>query len=116
MIRRPPRSTLFPYTTLFRSDEISRNYLGLVIANEGENFSVGANLYEVLAAARSGRWDAIAQGIRAFQDANMRLRYSEKPVVAAPHQRALGGGCEIMIHCDQIHAAAELYAGFVEAG
>jgi 3-hydroxyacyl-CoA dehydrogenase len=97
-------------------DEISRNFLGLVIANEGENFSVGANLYEVLAAAKSGQWDAIAQGIRAFQDVNMRLRYSEKPVVAAPHQRALGGGCEIMSHCDQIHAAAELYTGFVEAG
>ncbi len=97
-------------------DEVSRNFLGLVIANEGDSFSVGANLYEVLAAARSGRWDAIGEGIRAFQNANMRLRYSEKPVVAAPHQRALGGGCEIIVHCDQVHAAAELYAGFVEVG
>ena len=97
-------------------EEVSHNYLGLVIANEGESFSVGANLYEVLAAARAGQWDAIAQALRSFQDANMRLRYSEKPVVAAPHQRALGGGCEIIIHCDRIHAAAELYTGFVEVG
>src|SRR5436309_16058541 len=46
----------------------------------------------------------------------MCLRYSAKPVVASPHHMALGGGCEITLHCDQVHAAAELYAGFVEAG
>ena len=97
-------------------DEVSRNHAGLVIANEGESFSAGANLFEVLTAAKSGQWDAIDQAIRSFQNANMRLRYSVRPVVAAPHQRALGGGCEILVHCDQVHAAAELYAGFVEAG
>jgi 3-hydroxyacyl-CoA dehydrogenase len=97
-------------------DEVSRNFEGMVIANDGANFSVGANLVEALGAAKNGQWEALGQGIRAFQDANMRLRYSEKPVVAAPHNMALGGGCEIIIHCDQVHAPAELYAGFVEVG
>jgi 3-hydroxyacyl-CoA dehydrogenase len=97
-------------------DRVAREFVGLVVANEGENFSAGANLVAVLEAARAERWDAIEAAVRRFQDANMRLRYSDKPVVAAPHQRALGGGCEIALHCDQIHAAAELYMGFVEVG
>ncbi len=97
-------------------DETARNFQGLVIANEGENFSAGANLVEVLGAAKAGRWDAIDQGIRAFQALNMRLRYFEKPVVAAPHNMTLGGACEIAVHVDQIHASVELYMGFVEVG
>lgn len=97
-------------------DEVARNFEGMVIANQGENFSVGANLAKVLGAARAGKWDAIDLGIRAFQNVNMRLRYSEKPVVVAPHNLTLGGGCEIALHGDQIHASAELYMGFVEVG
>ncbi len=97
-------------------DEVARNFQGLVIANEGDNFSAGANLVEVLGAARTGKWDAIEHGIRTFQAVNMRLRYSEKPVVVAPHHMALGGACEIAVHADQIHAAAELHMGFVEVG
>jgi 3-hydroxyacyl-CoA dehydrogenase len=97
-------------------EEVSRNFEGLVIANDGDNFSAGANLVEVLGASRAGKWDAIDEVIRSFQQANSRLRYSEKPVVAAPHQMALGGGCEIVIQSDQVHAAAELYIGFVEVG
>lgn len=96
--------------------EVARNHAGLVIANDGDHFSVGANILEVLGAAKSGQWDAIDRVIRGFQSANMGLRYSEKPVVAAPHAMALGGGCEILVHCDQVHAAAELYTGFVEVG
>ncbi|HYK87859.1 MAG TPA: 3-hydroxyacyl-CoA dehydrogenase NAD-binding domain-containing protein [Acidobacteriota bacterium] len=97
-------------------DEVARNFAGMVIANEGENFSAGANLVELLGAARAGQWQAIEAGIRAFQAANMRLRYSEKPVVIAPHNMTLGGACEIAVHADQIHASAELYMGFVEVG
>jgi 3-hydroxyacyl-CoA dehydrogenase len=97
-------------------EAVAANFEGMAIANEGENFSVGANLVEVLGAARAGKWDAIDRAIRAFQNVNMRLRYSEKPVVVAPHNMALGGGCEIALHGDQIHASAELYMGFVEVG
>jgi len=95
-------------------DEVARNFEGMVIANEGEDFSAGANLVGVLGAAKAEQWDAIDRGIRAFQNVNMRLRYSEKPVVVAPHNVTLGGGCEIALHGDQIHASAELYMGFVE--
>ena len=97
-------------------DEVARNFEGMVIANEGENFSAGANLVEILSAAKAGQWDTIEQGVRAFQNVNMSLRYSEKPVVVAPHNMTLGGGCEIALHGDQIHASAELYMGFVEVG
>jgi 3-hydroxyacyl-CoA dehydrogenase len=97
-------------------EETARGFSGLVIANEGENFSVGANLVEVLTAARAGRWDDIDRAVRRLQQATLRLRRFEKPVVAAPHQRAIGGGCEIVLHADAVHAAAELYMGFVELG
>jgi 3-hydroxyacyl-CoA dehydrogenase len=70
----------------------------------------------MLEAARSSRWDEIEKLIRDFQDANMMLRYSDIPVVAAPHKLALGGGCEIVVHADRIHASPELYIGFVETG
>jgi 3-hydroxyacyl-CoA dehydrogenase len=97
-------------------DEVERNFAGMVIANEGDNFSAGANLYEILVAAREARWDTIETMIREFQRVNMRLRYSDKPVVAAPHNLTLGGACEISVHADRIHASAELYMGFVETG
>ncbi len=97
-------------------EEVSRNFAGLVIANDGENFSAGANLYEILVAARNAQWDSIEKAVRDFQDVTMRLRLSEKPVVAAPHNLALGGACEISVHAARIHASAELYMGFVETG
>ncbi len=97
-------------------EEAERRFEGLVIANEGDNFSVGANLVEILGGARSGRWEEIDRAIRAFQNANMRLRYSEKPVVVAPHNMTLGGACEVTVHADQVRASAELYIGFVEVG
>jgi 3-hydroxyacyl-CoA dehydrogenase len=97
-------------------EQVSRSFGGLVVANEAENFSAGANLVQVLQAARAAQWDAIEKGIRDFQESNMRLRYSEKPVVVAPHNLTLGGGCEISLHATQIHASPELYMGFVETG
>jgi 3-hydroxyacyl-CoA dehydrogenase len=93
-----------------------RSFVGLVIANDGANFSAGANLAQMLGAARNSQWNVIEKLIRDFQSANMMLRYSDIPVVAAPHKLALGGGCEIVVHADRIHASPELYIGFVETG
>ena len=70
----------------------------------------------LLLEAQEGNWDEIDQMIRAFQKATTGLRYSEVPVIVAPHGLALGGGCEIAIHGDRIQAAAETYMGLVEAG
>ncbi len=96
--------------------EVGQNYDALVIGNEGENFSVGANIMMLLLAAQEGEWDEIAIGVRQFQNANMQLRYSAKPVVTAPFGMALGGGCEITMHGDRARAASETYLGLVEVG
>ncbi len=92
------------------------NFEALVVANQGENFSVGANLVLVLMAAQAGEWDELEMGIRRFQQANMALKYAPKPVVAAPFGMTLGGGAEISLHSTRVHAAAELYIGLVEVG
>ena len=94
--------------------ETAANFEAMVVANQGGNFSVGANLVLVLMAAQSGEWDEIDLGIRRFQQANMALKYAPKPVVAAPFGLTLGGGCEILLHCPRAQAWAELYAGLVE--
>jgi 3-hydroxyacyl-CoA dehydrogenase len=96
--------------------EVAQNHDALVIGNHAENFSVGANLMLLLLGAREGEWDEIALSVRQFQNANMSLRYSEKPVVVAVHGMALGGGCEITMHGDRARAAAESYIGLVEVG
>lgn len=96
--------------------EVAQNFEGLVIANEADNFSVGANIMMVLLAIQEGEWDEIALSVRQFQNANMNLRYSPKPVVVAPAGMALGGGCEITMHGDKARAAAETYMGLVEVG
>ncbi|HYP28643.1 MAG TPA: 3-hydroxyacyl-CoA dehydrogenase/enoyl-CoA hydratase family protein [Blastocatellia bacterium] len=96
--------------------EVDKNFEALVVGNQGENFSVGANIMMVLLAAQEGEWDEIALGVRQFQNANMSLRYSSKPVVTAPHGMALGGGCEVTMHGDRARAAAETYLGLVEVG
>jgi len=96
--------------------ETAENYEALVIGNQGENFSVGANIMLLLLGAQEGEWDEIALSVRQFQNANMALRYSPKPVVVAPHGMALGGGCEITMHGDRARAAAETYLGLVEVG
>ncbi len=96
--------------------ELESNFDAMVIANQGENFSVGANLMLVLLAAQEGDWDELNAAIHRFQQATMALKYSPKPVVAAPFSRALGGGCEIPLHCTRIQASAETYMGLVEVG
>lgn len=92
------------------------DYRGLVIGNNGENFSAGANLAMVLMLAIDQEWDELNFAIKAFQNATMRIRYSAIPVVAAPQGLALGGGCEICLHADAVVAAAETYIGLVEVG
>jgi 3-hydroxyacyl-CoA dehydrogenase len=96
--------------------EVGQNFEALVIANQADNFSVGANIMMLLLGIQEGEWDEIAMSIRHFQNANMNLRYSEKPVVVAPQGMALGGGCEVTLHADKVRAAAESYIGLVEVG
>jgi 3-hydroxyacyl-CoA dehydrogenase len=96
--------------------EASQNFSALVVAGEGENFSVGANLMLLLLEAQEGNWEEIDAMIRTFQKATTGLRYSDVPVVAAPFGLTLGGGCEIVLHADRVQAAAESYIGLVEVG
>lgn len=100
----------------FAVEEVEKNHVGLVIGNQGGNFSAGANIMMLLLAAQEEEWDDINLMIHTFQQANMRLRYSSKPVVAAPYGLSLGGGCEIPLHADKVRAAGETYMGLVEVG
>jgi 3-hydroxyacyl-CoA dehydrogenase len=95
---------------------LNTDFDAMVIANEAVNFSVGANLMLALVAAQEQEWDEIHMGLKQFQNVNLALKYAPKPVVAAPHGLALGGGCEIPLHATRIQAAAEAYIGLVEAG
>ncbi|KAB2891731.1 MAG: 3-hydroxyacyl-CoA dehydrogenase [Desulfobulbaceae bacterium] len=90
--------------------------VGLVIGNRGANFSVGANLMMLAVAVAEGAYDDINMTIRAFQRATMAVKYARVPVVAAPFNMALGGGCEFCLHADAINAYAETYMGLVEIG
>jgi 3-hydroxyacyl-CoA dehydrogenase len=96
--------------------ELETRFDAMVIGNQGENFSAGANLMMVLLAAQEQEWDDLNAAIHAFQQMNMSLKYASKPVVAAPFGLALGGGCELPLHCKRIQASAELYMGLVEVG
>ena len=91
-------------------------YKGLVIANEGANFSAGANVGMIFMLAIEQDYDEIDMAIRMFQQTMMRVRYSAIPVVAAPHGLALGGACELSLHADKVIPAAETYTGLVEVG
>jgi 3-hydroxyacyl-CoA dehydrogenase len=93
-----------------------KNYKGLVIANEGANFSAGANVGMIFLFAIEQEYDELDFAIRAFQNTIMRCRYSSIPVVVAPHGLALGGACEMSLHSDKVCAAAETYTGLVELG
>lgn len=97
-------------------DEVDKNFVGMVIGNQAKNFCVGANLFLILVAAQNGAWDELEKTVKSFQDACMAIKYSSKPVVAAPFRMTLGGGCEICLHCHRIQADAETYAGQVEVG
>lgn len=96
--------------------ESSRALRGMVIGNDGANFSVGANLHEVVAAIDDGKFSALEDFVAGFQRVILRVRYAGKPVVVAAHQRVLGGGCEMLMASANAVAAAESYIGLVELG
>ncbi|HOO57372.1 MAG TPA: 3-hydroxyacyl-CoA dehydrogenase NAD-binding domain-containing protein [bacterium] len=93
-----------------------KGFLGVVIGNEGQNFSVGANIMMLLMESRAKNWTNVEMASKVFQDCNMALKYAPFPVVTAPFQMVLGGGCEVTMHGDAICAAAETYIGLVEVG
>jgi 3-hydroxyacyl-CoA dehydrogenase len=97
-------------------EEGSKQFRALVIGNETENFSAGANLVLIVMGAQQGMWDVIDQALLKMQHISQLLKYSNIPVVAALAGRALGGGCEIVMHCSHTRALAESYIGLVETG
>jgi 3-hydroxyacyl-CoA dehydrogenase len=96
--------------------ELEANFEALVIGNQGEAFSAGANLMLILMAAQEQDWDELELAVRKFQRANMAIKYATKPVVVAAHGITVGGGCEIALHGARTQAAAETYMGLVETG
>jgi 3-hydroxyacyl-CoA dehydrogenase len=96
--------------------EAKANFDALVIGNQGEQFTLGANLMLVLLAVQEEEWEELGASLRRFQDANMGLKYADVPVVAAPFGLTLGGGCEISLHAARVRASAETYMGLVEVG
>jgi 3-hydroxyacyl-CoA dehydrogenase len=97
-------------------NEVEKNFLGLVVGNQGQNFTVGANLMLMLMEAQDENWEELDMIGRFFQQSVMSLRYSPKPVVVAPFQMVFGGGCEMVLHADRVRASAETYIGLVEVG
>jgi 3-hydroxyacyl-CoA dehydrogenase len=100
----------------FAVDEVEKNYKGLVIGNQGKNFCVGANLAMMLMEAQDDNILELDMVIRHFQNAMMKIKYSAKPVVAAPFGMTLGGGAEVCLPAAHIQASAETYMGLVEVG
>ena len=97
-------------------EKAEKEYKGLVVANEGANFSAGANIGMIFMLAIEQDFDELDMAIRTFQNTMMRVRYSSIPVVVAPHGLALGGACEMSLHADKCCPAAETYTGLVELG
>lgn len=97
-------------------EKAEQSYKGLVLANEGINFSAGANVGMIFMLAIDQEYDELDMAIRLFQNTMMRVRYSSVPVVTAPHGLALGGACELSLHSDKCCPAAETYTGLVELG
>jgi len=97
-------------------DEVRKNFVGLVIGNQGPHFSAGANILMLLTQIQNDDWDEVDQSIRIFQKATSTLRQFEKPVVSACHGYTLGGGCEITMGSDHVVIAAETYMGLPECG
>jgi 3-hydroxyacyl-CoA dehydrogenase len=100
----------------FSIDEVERNYKGLVIGNQGKNFCVGANLAMILMEAQDDNFFELDMVVHQFQQAMMKIKYSQKPVVAATFGMTLGGGTEVSLPCAQIQASSETYMGLVEVG
>jgi 3-hydroxyacyl-CoA dehydrogenase len=97
-------------------DLAEKDFEGLIVGNQGANFSVGANIGMIFMMAVEQEYDELNAAIKYFQDTMMRMRYSAIPTISAPHGMALGGGCEISLHADKVVAAAETYMGLVEFG
>ena len=97
-------------------DHAEKNFRGIVIGNDGANFSAGANIAMLLWAIKDGQWEDVRKLVGGFQAANQRLRYSSIPVVTAPFQLTLGGGAELTMAGNFVQAAAETYIGLVEVG
>lgn len=97
-------------------DLAEKEYRGVVIGNDGANFSAGANVGMIFMMAVEQEWDELNMAIRMFQNTSMRIRYSSIPVVVAPHNLTLGGGCEFSLHADHVQLNAETYMGLVEFG
>ena len=96
--------------------ESEAQWKGVVVSNEGAQFSAGANVGMIFMLAVEQEWDDLNYAVQVFQRTMMRMRYSGIPVVAAPHQLALGGGCELCLHADKVIAHVETYMGLVEFG
>ena len=100
-----------------KSIEIAeKDFKGLVIGNNGQHFSAGANLAMMFMLATEQEYDELDMVVRQFQNTTMHVRYSNIPVVVAPHSLVLGGGCEVCLHADKVNASAETYIGLVEVG
>ena len=97
-------------------DIAEKDFDGLVVGNQGANFSVGANIGMIFMMAVEQEYDELNMAIKYFQDTMMRMRYSSIPTISAPHGMTLGGGCELSMHADKVVAAAETYIGLVEFG
>lgn len=97
-------------------DILETDFDGLVIGNEADNFSVGANIFFIVMLAQQEQWDDLELAVRTLQNVAMRMRYAPKPVVVAPAGLALGGGAELIMSSSRVVAAAELYTGLVEVG
>ena len=97
-------------------DMAEKDYRGVIIGNDGANFSAGANVGMIFMMAVEQEWDELNMAIRLFQNTSMRIRYSSIPVVVAPHNLTLGGGCEFSLHADHVQLSAETYMGLVEFG
>jgi len=97
-------------------DRAERDFRAMVVYNQGEFFSAGANLFAVVVASQQKKWDDLREMIRGYQYGTQRMKYAAVPVVAAPYGMTIAGGLELCFGCDQVQAAAETYAGLVEVG
>ncbi len=93
-----------------------KQYKGIVIGNQGEHFSAGADISMIFTLIVEQEWKLLEEAVRTFQNTSMKIRYSSIPIVVASHGLTLGGGCEFSLHADAIQAAAETYMGLVELG
>ena len=93
-----------------------KDFRGVVIGNQGEHFSAGADISMIFTLIVEQQWTLLEEAVKTFQDTSMMIRYSSVPVVVAPHGLTLGGGCEFTLHADAVQCAAETYMGLVELG